>query len=69
MSLRDPEYYMAVTMIRDGVEGAKWKTAYMKLGGGTEKVHGTRLSYNRPSVSLGVSRGHRWLCDGTRRKA
>ena len=37
MSLRDPEYYVAVTMIRDGAEDAKWKTAYMKLGGGTER--------------------------------
>ena len=25
---------------------------------GYRKVRGTRLSYNRPSVSLGVSRGH-----------
>ena len=40
MSLRDPEYYVAVTMIRDGAEGAKWKTAYMKPGGGTERYAG-----------------------------
>ena len=33
MSLRDPEYYVAVTTIRDGVEDVKWKTAYMKPGG------------------------------------
>ena len=30
-----------------------------ETGRGYRKVHGTRLSYNRPSVSLGVSRGHR----------
>ena len=40
MSLRDPEYYVAVTMIRDGAEDAKWKTAYMKPGGGTERYAG-----------------------------
>ena len=40
MSLRDPEYYVAVTMVRDGVEDVKWKTVYMKLGGGTERYAG-----------------------------
>ena len=40
MSLRDPEYYVAVTTIRDGAEDAKWKAAYMKPGGGTERYAG-----------------------------
>ena len=40
MSLRDPEYYVAVTTIQDGAENAKWKTAYMKPGGGTERYVG-----------------------------
>ena len=30
-----------------------------ETGRGYRKVRGTRLSYNRPSVSLGVSQGHR----------
>ena len=30
-----------------------------ETGRGYRKVRGTRLSYNRPSVSLGASRGHR----------
>ena len=30
-----------------------------ETGWGYRKVRGTRLSYTRPSVSLGASRGHR----------
>ena len=40
MSLRDPEYYVAVTTIRDGAEDVRWKTAYMKPGGDTERYAG-----------------------------
>ena len=42
---------MAVTKICDRAED-------VKLGGSTGKVRRTHLSYNRPSVSLGVSQGH-----------
>ena len=49
---------MAVTKVGGEAEDVKWKTEYMKPGGGTEKVRGTCLSYNRPSVSLGASRGY-----------
>ena len=37
-----------------------------ETGRGYRKVRGTRLSYNRPSVSLGASRGHRGEIFGTR---
>ena len=50
---------MAVTKVGGEAEDVKRKMEYMKPGGGTEKVCGTCLSYNRPSVSLGVSQGHR----------
>ena len=37
-----------------------------ETGWGYRKVSGTRLSYNRPSVSLGASRGHRGEIFGVR---
>ena len=49
---------MAVTKVGGEAEDVKWKAEYMKPGSGTGKVRGTCLSYNRPSVSLGTSRGH-----------
>src|SRR6202020_2092134 len=38
--------------------GREVESGVHETGRGYRKVRGTRLSYNRPSVSLGASRGH-----------